>query len=220
MRPARNRTAISARERTRKPRDEGIGGSRCSPHGFHRPDPGDRLMLDRTTMPEFKSPNWTDEQVELLRSERSNGVSFGQIAIEMNGAHSRNACIGKAKRLGIGGNVLRCRARSSEPRKPRASARRPIATRSAGVDPANSFVGEPVSRDLTLLELTSKTCRWPHGNGVPGDPYRFCGHDLNDGSPYCEFHWNLSLPIHHRKFKCTESNGDDNAPANQKELIA
>lgn len=42
---------------------------------------------------------WTDEKVEALRKHRAEGYSFGEISKRIK--MSRNACIGKAERLGL-----------------------------------------------------------------------------------------------------------------------
>lgn len=53
-------------------------------------------------------------------------------------------------------------------------------------EPRN-IVGEPVSLGLTLMALTDKTCKFPHGTG----PYIFCGTQTS-APPYCEFHSRLT----------------------------
>ena len=49
----------------------------------------------------------------------------------------------------------------------------------------------PMSKKLTLLELTENTCKWPHGDPQrPG--FSFCGHATKEGTPYCEHHAKVS----------------------------
>jgi GcrA cell cycle regulator len=55
---------------------------------------------------------WTDERVELLRRLWLDGKSASQISDRLGGGLSRNACIGKIHRLGLGG---RGRAPSGRP---------------------------------------------------------------------------------------------------------
>ncbi|MEP0942851.1 MAG: GcrA family cell cycle regulator [Rhizobiaceae bacterium] len=51
---------------------------------------------------------------------------------------------------------------------------------------------QPKSRELTLLQLTEATCKWPTGDPtMPG--FSFCGHSTNDDKPYCEFHNKLAF---------------------------
>ncbi|MEL6967098.1 MAG: GcrA family cell cycle regulator [Pseudomonadota bacterium] len=45
----------------------------------------------------------------------------------------------------------------------------------------------PISRKLTLMELSESTCKWPTGDPTrPG--FSFCGHTCAEGKPYCEYH--------------------------------
>ena len=45
----------------------------------------------------------------------------------------------------------------------------------------------PMSKKLTLLELTESTCKWPTGDPQrPG--FSFCGHVTKEDTPYCEHH--------------------------------
>ena len=45
----------------------------------------------------------------------------------------------------------------------------------------------PISRKLTLLDLSESTCKWPTGDPTrPG--FSFCGHGTKEGTPYCEYH--------------------------------
>lgn len=45
----------------------------------------------------------------------------------------------------------------------------------------------PMSKKLTLLELTEHTCKWPTGDPQrPG--FSFCGHQTKEDTPYCEHH--------------------------------
>ncbi|MEN0040970.1 MAG: GcrA family cell cycle regulator [Pseudomonadota bacterium] len=50
----------------------------------------------------------------------------------------------------------------------------------------------PISRKLTLMELTENTCKWPTGDPtLPG--FSFCGQKTADEKPYCEFHNKLAF---------------------------
>jgi GcrA cell cycle regulator len=42
-------------------------------------------------------------------------------------------------------------------------------------------------RRLQLVELTERTCRWPHGDPHQG-PFYFCGANTTGGKVYCEYH--------------------------------
>ena len=53
--------------------------------------------------------------------------------------------------------------------------------------PQDDDVVVPLSRKITLLELTDNTCKWPTGDPQrPG--FSFCGHQTKEEAPYCEYH--------------------------------
>jgi GcrA cell cycle regulator len=45
----------------------------------------------------------------------------------------------------------------------------------------------PVSRELRLVELSERTCKWPVGDPMSAD-FNFCGHESAGAAPYCAFH--------------------------------
>ncbi|RLQ87180.1 GcrA family cell cycle regulator [Notoacmeibacter ruber] len=49
----------------------------------------------------------------------------------------------------------------------------------------------PMSRRLSLLELTERTCKWPVGDPLTED-FHFCGNDSGEGTPYCQGHAQLA----------------------------
>lgn len=56
---------------------------------------------------------------------------------------------------------------------------------------AASDVVIPISRRLTLLQLTERTCKWPVGDPLSED-FHFCGHESGESSPYCAYHAKLA----------------------------
>ncbi|SJZ67427.1 GcrA family cell cycle regulator [Consotaella salsifontis] len=50
----------------------------------------------------------------------------------------------------------------------------------------------PISRNLTLVQLTERTCKWPLGDPLSED-FRFCGNPSGDSSPYCTYHARLAF---------------------------
>jgi GcrA cell cycle regulator len=46
---------------------------------------------------------------------------------------------------------------------------------------------EKHAKQLTLMELTERTCKWPIGDPATDDFY-FCGLPVQQGKPYCEAH--------------------------------
>ncbi|TIX56791.1 MAG: hypothetical protein E5V25_27930, partial [Mesorhizobium sp.] len=49
----------------------------------------------------------------------------------------------------------------------------------------------PVSRNLKLVELTERTCKWPVGDPQALD-FGFCGNDAPLEGPYCRYHSRIS----------------------------
>jgi GcrA cell cycle regulator len=50
----------------------------------------------------------------------------------------------------------------------------------------------PISRRLTLVELSERTCKWPIGDPLQ-DGFHFCGNDSGEASPYCGYHAKLAF---------------------------
>ncbi len=152
--------------------------------------------------------NWTDERVELLKRLWAEGLSASQIATQLGGV-SRNAVIGKVHRLKLSG---RGRAAAASPRAKKAGATgtaarparpsRPVTTSIGATalqatfevephvrtvsQPVHSMV-VPVSRQLKLVELNERTCKWPNGDPLAED-FAFCGHEVGESGPYCRYH--------------------------------
>lgn len=61
----------------------------------------------------------------------------------------------------------------------------------------------PMSRHLSLLQLSENTCKWPIGDPL-SDEFYFCGADSGDSSPYCSYHSKLAFqPISDRRRKAS-----------------
>ncbi len=50
----------------------------------------------------------------------------------------------------------------------------------------------PISRNLTLVQLSERTCKWPLGDPLSPD-FRFCGNSSGEGSPYCKYHARIAF---------------------------
>lgn len=139
--------------------------------------------------PSHTTIGWTDERVEQLKSLWTEGLSASQIARVLGGV-TRNAVIGKVVRLGLarrsfspaqsGQNAHHYPRKASQP-KPRQIAPPP--------EPVVEL--PPLVLDdgahVTLMMLTSRTCRWPIGDPATSE-FHFCGHKPKPGSSYCETH--------------------------------
>jgi len=49
----------------------------------------------------------------------------------------------------------------------------------------------PIARNLKLVELSERTCKWPNGDPL-SDDFSFCGADSGESGPYCGFHSKLA----------------------------
>ncbi len=161
--------------------------------------------------------NWTDERVELLKKLWAEGLSASQIATQLGGV-SRNAVIGKVHRLKLSG---RGRASSATPRPKKSAPSAPKAPRpsrpmtttigatalqarfdaqpEAAPAPRLSSVVVPLSRNLKLIELSDRTCKWPNGDPL-AEEFSFCGNDVGDCGPYCAYHSRVAYqPVAERR---------------------
>ncbi|KAB2657310.1 GcrA cell cycle regulator [Brucella tritici] len=59
------------------------------------------------------------------------------------------------------------------------------------VKPASDVV-VPISRRLSLLQLSERTCKWPIGDPLNED-FHFCGHESGESSPYCKYHSRMAF---------------------------
>ena len=145
--------------------------------------------------------DWTNERLAMLRTLYGNGLSFSGIAKEINretgGAVTRNACIGKVRRLN-----LPFRTRAFQPHDvDRAAIRRRTVRRMRGLVPGDGNRIEPTPikeppKPADFLSLTFdqldngfKQCRYPAGGD--GEPVNFCGQPPQDGASYCQHHYRL-----------------------------
>jgi len=168
--------------------------------------------MDAPIKPRHVGHDWTPAEIETIKTMWQAGSSASVIAQSLGQNITRNAVIGKISRM----KIDRHRSKPAQPGRPRApaakskpiAAPRPIkiasqvATREGRaivsafraaprIDPDD---GVDVTRLVGLVDLTSHSCRWPHGDPMlPG--FGFCGKPIalgktvNDGvPPYCEQH--------------------------------
>jgi GcrA cell cycle regulator len=174
---------------------------------------------------------WSDERVTQLRQLWDAGLSASQIASIMGGL-TRNAIIGKAHRLGLAKRVAAREAcLDLEPLAPRMNIVRRLKRAQpkpkAPPKPRRNFAslwgnfpqGEPepfvpraadvVSRQISIMALTSTTCRWPDDERNDEGQITFCGHPVKDEHPYCAAHCALAyIPRRERteKQKANDAN--------------
>lgn len=160
---------------------------------------------------------WTADRTEELKHLWKEGVGVREIAARLGGfGHckdgGRNAIIGKVHRLNLESReTAACRSAQSRETAARSTKHEPAlpclspygaskkrvykngGKRDKKVTlsktPANKLPAEEPTpdKDMTVLSLSYKTCKWPIGD--PGDKdFCFCGATPRDRSPYCEHH--------------------------------
>jgi hypothetical protein len=127
------------------------------------------------------------------------------LSIEFGITLTRNACIGKSRRLGMSNQPVG-RPRIEQPpkieidlpppskpgpdrrQKPRRSnTRGTLPRKKPSLPPPRGGIGK-----VLFEHLEPHHCRWPHGDGVP---YTFCGQrKIESGSWYCVEHFNIASP--------------------------
>lgn len=159
--------------------------------------------------------DWSDERIERLKKLWGEGLSASQIASELGGV-TRNGVIGKVHRLGLSGRIdparqprsLKAKPSAIPPLKPVAKKLRGdgfatsiIPHRAVTVDPGPEEVAKyvpaeeviaPMSRRISIMELSPGFCRWPLGDPRHSD-FAFCGGDCDANRPYCTAHANVAF---------------------------
>ena len=141
---------------------------------------------------------WTNEQTDALRRLWGDGLSASQIAAVL-GDVTRNAVIGKVHRMNLSGRAkpaakkkLRSKARAAHhpravlPKSTDLPASRAQPFRRS-LPPPSQDTPEPANFNVSLMEITDKVCKWPHGDPRHED-FGLCGHEVRVGFPYCDFH--------------------------------
>jgi GcrA cell cycle regulator len=139
------------------------------------PERRPRFLFGHTAWPE-----WRTERLRELMAPRN--LTAQQIAIELG--ITRNAVIGKCHRLKLP-LPMRPAAAPERKRKPRL---KPIwKPRPA---PAVT-VCAPVAGAVSMIDLTSQTCRWPLWEDDRA-PRLYCGAQVITGGSYCREHSGLA----------------------------
>ena len=155
---------------------------------------------------------WDTETTEKLKKLWAEGHTASQISKMLGGGISRNAVIGKAHRLSLGG---RTQSRMiSSPRinnfnnqnkiQGQKRIRRPRGLRAIVIE--KDFEAE---KPTTLENLTDKSCRWPIGHPNEKDFY-FCGRTPMEDRVYCKLH--VLHAYQPKGFKGDEDKGPEELP--------
>ncbi len=151
----------------------------------------------------MQSSDWPPRHSETLRELHAMGLSYGDITKEINFkfkvAYTRNAVLGRAKRMGLvrperpkdrgpkfkTRNAQRrvgCHTESVIQAQPKPERTEPVQLRCVGISP----------RLISFDDLEPGDCRYPYGGDRDDEPITFCGHPRQPGSPYCTPHFHLT----------------------------
>jgi GcrA cell cycle regulator len=158
----------------------------------------------------MQSSNWEPEHSDALREYLAKGMSYSEIADAINAkfktAYSRNAAIGRAKRMGVAGPKPPADLPGHWPGRPseaKAPPLRKLRERHSPefVRPMPVFERtekvklrcvEIAPGHLSLIDLEHGDCRYPYGGDEDGEAITFCGHPRRQGSSYCTPHFHLT----------------------------
>jgi GcrA cell cycle regulator len=158
----------------------------------------------------MQSGDWTPEHSQALRDHVARGISFARAAAEINAqfgtAYTRNAAIGRGKRMGL---VVPVRqedptpAKGSPPKKVKSRKRKGAEPPRPEPENVPAVPATPVQlhcvgispRLIPLVELEPGDCRYPYGGDKDDEPIAFCGHPRCAGSSYCTPHFHLTRGV-------------------------
>lgn len=144
-------------------------------------------------------------EADCVHMWENKGKSASEIARSLNRKYrldmSRNAVIGRIHRLGLTrspeaiaaaeqhGRAARAKLIAAKPPRPV----KPVTVKAYGspqMKPLQRPIPPPVhvaqARNLSIVELSARHCRWIEGEAHAGSIY--CGADADEGCPYCPAH--------------------------------
>ncbi len=144
---------------------------------------------------------YADELKDYAAAKYGEGMQFGQIALDMTykfaKEFNKNMIAGILRRKGVLGARRPDRTgprslyvKRGRVRKPRLEKIIRIKIRDLTPRPAPVAVFQGDEIHISLMELTSKSCRWPYGVWETG--FTFCGHQKVDKSSYCAGHTKIA----------------------------
>ncbi|MBR1233840.1 GcrA family cell cycle regulator [Bradyrhizobium sp. AUGA SZCCT0182] len=150
--------------------------------------------------------DWAPEHSGALRELFALHLSFARIAAtinrKFNTAYSRNAVLGRARRMGLAGDDRSGSSPGVEPQLTRPGQIHLVEATSLrfpwpvpplrGMKPVELRCVEIDPLHLSLIELERGNCRYPYGGDEEGEAITFCGHPRRPGSSYCTPHFHLS----------------------------
>jgi GcrA cell cycle regulator len=156
--------------------------------------------------------DWPPPHSDALREYFAKGMSYSAIANAINAkfrtSYTRNAALGRAKRMGLAGpgqfddqskpspeagapGLLEINPRKMRARRVSEFWRLPPVFEATEI--AKLRTADIVPRHLSLIDLEHGDCRYPYGGDTDGEAITFCGHPQRLGSSYCAAHFDLSV---------------------------
>ncbi len=158
-------------------------------------------------MPIFNSVwDTVPELVGKLKDLLTQKLSMGQIADKLGNGLSRNAVIGKTRRMGLKMPKAKTAVSAQKVQQARKKTRIHIASTHVvstykevtEMPAAPADLDIPKQQRRTLMQLESWHCRYPIGE--PEDAqFFFCGAQKIDGSSYCKHHTEICYTPAHRR---------------------
>jgi GcrA cell cycle regulator len=151
--------------------------------------------------------SWAPAHSAALREYWARGMSYAEIADAINAkfgtCYSRNATIGRGKRMGLGTPnrpALPPRKKLPTPSKKRAEKMRKSRAAELAEPPPVRERAAPVTlrcvglspRLVSLVDLENGDCHYPYGGDKDGEAILFCGHPRLASSSYCKPHFYLT----------------------------
>jgi GcrA cell cycle regulator len=151
--------------------------------------------------------NWPPEHSDALRKHLAERLPFSEIVKAINlkfgTAYTRNAAIGRARRIGLGGSDRpQPLLQATPPRLEIILKPRPVEPKSATLrwptptlktqEPPKLRCAEVEPRHLSLIELERGDCHYPYGGDEEGEAITFCGQPCGEDSSYCAPHFHLT----------------------------
>jgi GcrA cell cycle regulator len=153
--------------------------------------------------------DWPLQHSEALREYFARGLSYSRIARAINErfntSYTRNAALGRAKRMGLAGPDQPRTLPNGFPRRPQGPRKSRLAESPHRHVP--QFTKQPpsrpvkmpklrcvelVPRHLSVVDLEPGDCRYPYGGDHDGEAITFCGHPRQQDSSYCTAHFHLT----------------------------
>jgi len=167
----------------------------------------------------MQSTDWPLEHSTALRDLHAKGMSYGEIAKEINARfgsnYTRSATLGRGKRIGLVSPKLakpqhpslsrKAKLKGKLKNKPQTRVKTPYGPNRPEGEQEVSIPQPGVERAPVRLrcvgisprlvafdDLEPGDCRYPYGGDKEGEPITFCGHPRRPGASYCTAHFDLT----------------------------